>query len=183
MEYLKRLYNDISVKIILSEIENIPKYRESIALQSNGDISYPFYGIANQIKIDDVERKKLSKIHKNNNWNNDWKEENWNNMVHPIFNLPYTNQIIEDFKMKRARLLRIPPRSCYEWHTDREYRIHIPLKTNDNTFFIIGKNVFNLPADNCAYWANTKIGHTFVNASSETRLHLVGMTDEYLGDI
>ena len=73
----------------------------------------------------------------------------------------------------------------YSYHVDSSPRVHIPLITNEMCFFILEKQMFNLPVGK-SYWIDTRKGHTALNGSNPRRQpdfkrwHLVGMTDEIL---
>jgi hypothetical protein len=98
-----------------------------------------------------------------------------NDVIQPLFNIPYTNQILEKFKLGYTRLMVLHPKTCYTYHIDKSNRVHIPIITNENNFFVIEDSVFRLPANGSVYEVNTTKKHTFVNASLETRIHIVGL--------
>lgn len=91
-----------------------------------------------------------------------------------IFDMPYTNSILHKLGMYRSRLLNMMPKTCYSYHTDPTMRIHIPLITDENNFFVIDDIVTRYPADGSYYLIDTTKKHTFVNASHIERLHIVG---------
>ena len=93
------------------------------------------------------------------------------------YDLPYTNSVLSDLKMYRSRLMKMTSKHCYSYHRDRTQRIHIPLVTNENCFFVIEDRVLRIPADGNHYLIDTRKMHTFVNASFEERLHIVGCVD------
>ena len=64
---------------------------------------------------------------------------------------------------------------CYWAHTDRLDRVHIPLVTNYDNFFVIDDTIHRLPVGD-VYLSKTTSYHTFVNASQEERIHLVAAT-------
>ena len=90
------------------------------------------------------------------------------------YDLPYTNSVLSDLKMYRSRLMNMPPKYCYSYHKDPTPRMHIPLITNENCFFVVDDEVIRLPADGNHYLIDTRKIHTFVNASWHHRLHIVG---------
>jgi len=102
----------------------------------------------------------------------------WNHtedeFIYPIFDMPYTNGILKELKMFRSRIMNMPSKTCYSYHTDPSKRMHIPLVTNENCFFVIDDEVVRLPADGNHYVIDTTKIHTFVNASFENRIHIVG---------
>jgi len=95
----------------------------------------------------------------------------------PLFNIPYTNSIMEKFNMFRTRIMVQDPTTCYSYHQDYTPRIHIPLVTNEKCFFILEDILHRLKGDGSVYWVDTVQRHTAVNASWETRIHLVGCVD------
>jgi hypothetical protein len=98
---------------------------------------------------------------------------------YPIFNMPYTNSIIEKYNLYRSRIMRLNPNRCYTYHIDKRKRGHIPLITNDKCFFVFdesdGEIIRRYPADGNYYELNTTIRHTAINGSNEPRIHLVGV--------
>ena len=87
--------------------------------------------------------------------------------------MTYTNQVLKDLNVYRARVMRMPSKTCYSYHQDYTRRLHIPLITNENCFFVIDDEVIRYPADGNYYVADTRKFHTFVNASWEERIHIV----------
>ena len=91
-----------------------------------------------------------------------------------IYDLPYTNSILKKHNIFRARLLTLPPKSCYIYHKDPTQRFHIPLITHPYCFFIIEEEVYHFPADGTYNIVDTTKMHTAVNASEINRYHIVG---------
>lgn len=73
----------------------------------------------------------------------------------------------------RVRIMRMGPKSTYTYHMDCETRLHFALKTTPKAMFIIDDEVFRVPADGQGYIINTTSLHTAVNASLESRIHIV----------
>ena len=69
----------------------------------------------------------------------------------------------------------LKPKTCYTYHIDKSKRVHIPLITNKENFFVVSDTVFRLPADGSVYEVDTTNIHTFVNGSMKNRIHLVGL--------
>ena len=146
----------IDIDRILVELEmHVPKARQ-VALQGVKGNRDPFYGVG-----------KLSEVHHREN-----------EFVVPNFDMKYTNSVLEELGMFRSRLMTMCKTSCYSYHKDSTKRIHIPLITNDKCFFVIDDIVNRYPADGNYYIADTTKMHTFVNASWEDRIHIVGCTNE-----
>lgn len=140
----------IDIEKILCELSDLPKYEDQIMLQTMSGTTDPFYGTG-KAKHDNVE---------------------FNIPMFP--NMIYTNNIIEMLGIYRTRVLRLKPKTCYTYHTDRTKRIHIPLITNNKCMFIIDDKVYRYPADGNYYEINTTLLHTAINASREDRIHIVG---------
>jgi hypothetical protein len=102
----------------------------------------------------------------------------WDFCVNLFPKLEYTNEIIEELRMYRTRVMRMAPKSCLSYHKDPTRRVHIPLITNTNAFLLIDKSAYNLIDDGSAYLVDTKKMHTAINASFVNRIHLVGVVDE-----
>jgi len=150
--------NDISIDIdhILLELESLPEYKDQISLQGLKGQTDPFYGTGRITHIDAKET----------------------DFAYPIFpKILYTNDVLTKFGMYRTRVMNMAPKTCYTYHQDYTRRVHIPLITNENCFFIIDDEVIRYPANGSVYIADTRKMHTFVNASTEYRLHIVGCID------
>tara|TARA_B100000902_G_scaffold126881_2_gene126363 strand:+ start:9950 stop:10366 length:417 start_codon:yes stop_codon:yes gene_type:complete len=98
-----------------------------------------------------------------------------------IFEFEYVNSLIHRFKMYHTRLMRLHPRECYSYHADMAPRIHFPIITNNECFFVLENTTFNMPKGK-GYWVDTRKNHTAFNGNkSQTnfiRWHIVGNTDE-----
>jgi Aspartyl/Asparaginyl beta-hydroxylase len=79
----------------------------------------------------------------------------------------------------RVRLLLLPPNTCYSFHHDAGWRLHIPLQTNANAFMVIHGRLWHLPAG-AAYLTNVEHHHTALNAGSTDRIHIVFGNSTYL---
>lgn len=142
----------IDVERILLELEILPDYDTQIGLQGVFGIPDPFYATG---RITD-------KAH---------TEEQFTEF---LFNIPYTNSILQQLSVYRARVMRMRPKTCYTYHQDWTKRMHIPLVTNPNCFLIVDDQVLRYPADGDSYIVDTTKMHTAVNASLEDRIHIVG---------
>ena len=143
----------INIEHILLELEDLPKYDTQLSLQVTADGSSG--------------EGQLAKL--------DYKEEDFNVFAYDI---PYTNSVLSELGMYRTRLMNMKPKTCYSYHWDPTKRMHIPLLTNENNFFVIDDEISRYPADGSYYLIDTTKKHTFVNASFENRLHIVCCVSE-----
>lgn len=101
--------------------------------------------------------------------------------LHPF----YKNSYIEDLlrmlphKITRLRWMSLAPRGCYSFHQDLTWRLHIPVLTSKEAFFLFRSptQLVNLDEGQC-YRVNTMETHTALNTSQEERVHLVGCIHE-----
>lgn len=86
-------------------------------------------------------------------------------------------------KVWRTRIMIARPKSCYSIHRDLSPRLHLPIKTNDQCYFLFTKpeTLIHMPTNGKTYWIDTRCEHTFLNGSLEPRIHLV-MNTEYSYD-
>lgn len=76
------------------------------------------------------------------------------------------------YNLGRIRIMESKPKTCLTWHTDPSTRLHFPLKTQDGCLMIIEDEVMHIPQNE--WWhTNTKVQHTALNGSKESRYHLV----------
>ena len=146
----------IDVERILLELEKLPKYDSQIMLQSPAGVTDPLLGIGPSSEFD-------------------YKEKDF---TEPTFDLSYTNSVIQHLGMFRTRVMKMKMKTCYTYHRDPTQRIHIPLITNENCFFVIDDQVLRTPADGNHYLIDTRKMHTFVNASFKERIHIVGCVND-----
>lgn len=80
----------------------------------------------------------------------------------------------------RFRAMYMMPACSLTMHHDNEARAHVALKTDEDNFFVVNrKEIYHLPADNKVRVMDTRHTHTFVNASVDTRIHIVAGLDTY----
>jgi len=94
--------------------------------------------------------------------------------INPFFQNTIFEKLIEKYQMKRTRLMWMGNFACYSMHTDLSPRIHIPLITNDQSYFIFKQGLISNLSIGSVYWVDTKKEHTAINGSNDWRLHLVG---------
>jgi len=66
----------------------------------------------------------------------------------------------------------IPEHKDHGTHLENCRRIHIPIKTNENVYFIVDNETFVLEENSVYEFDNTKI-HNVINNSDEKRIHLI----------
>lgn len=142
----------IDIDHILLELSQLPDYGNQLSLQVTAD------GKSGEGRLANL----------------DHEEKDFNVFA---YDLPYTNSILSELKMYRSRIMNMYPSLCYSYHRDPTPRIHIPLVTNENCFFVIEDEVIRLPADGNYYYVDTTKKHTFVNASAKDRIHIIGCVD------
>jgi hypothetical protein len=62
-------------------------------------------------------------------------------------------------------------------HYDKNPRIHIPLLTNPECYFVFKNGMIQHLEVGSSYWVDTRLHHTFINCSAQKRLHLVGVVE------
>lgn len=78
----------------------------------------------------------------------------------------------------RSRLMALRPKSCLTFHTDigATMRFHVPIVTNRDCMFIHNipePIVSKMPSVGQLYTFDSSVPHTAINASRESRIHLV----------
>jgi len=147
----------LDIQKILNELKLLPEYDKQIMLQGVNSKADHSYGTG---RLDDIDNSVKE-------WEQDFKE-----FLFP--ELEYVNFILKKLNMTRTRVMKMAPKTCYSYHQDPSKRVHIPLITNEKCFFVVADEVIRLPADGNHYVIDTTKLHTFVNASFEDRIHIVG---------
>ena len=97
--------------------------------------------------------------------------------LNPFFKDTVFEEIINKYNFKRTRLMWVGPYACYSMHKDKTPRIHIPLVTNPECYFLFYPGqLINLKTGH-VWWTDTTKRHTFINCSDQHRLHLVGVVE------
>lgn len=100
-----------------------------------------------------------------------WRE---GSNINPLFKDTIFETIINKYQLRRTRLMWIKPLCCYSMHQDFSPRLHIPLITNTDCYFVFKEfGLHHFPVGH-AYWVDTTKEHSAMNCSSEWRLHLLG---------
>lgn len=101
----------------------------------------------------------------------EWKDTNY---LNPFFKGTIFEELINKYQIKRTRLMWAKPFACYSMHQDVSPRLHIPLITNPDCYFVFKDSApIHMPTGQ-VYWTDTTQHHTAMNCSKEWRLHLVG---------
>lgn len=87
-------------------------------------------------------------------------------------------EVINKYNLIRTRLMWVSPMTCYSMHTDSTPRIHIPIITNPECYFVFKNGTIQHMPAGLVYWADTTQYHTFMNCSNMPRLHLVGVVEQ-----
>ena len=95
--------------------------------------------------------------------------------LNPFFKDTIFEEIIKKYNLKRTRLMWVYPFACYSMHYDTTARIHIPLITNPECYFVFKNGLVENLKIGASYWVDTRLPHTFINCSEHKRLHLVGV--------
>jgi hypothetical protein len=103
-------------------------------------------------------------------------EINYTNL-NPLFKDTIFEEIINKYKLLRTRLMWVGPYACYSMHKDRTPRIHIPMITNLECYFVFRYGQLTNLKTGHVWWVDTTQTHTFINCSEHPRLHLVGAVE------
>lgn len=95
--------------------------------------------------------------------------------LNQLFKNTIIEKIVCDLKLFRTRAMIKEPKTCYTFHRDQTWRIHIPIITNPQCVFYFPDHneQFHLE-ESRIYAVNTKEVHTFINGSNKSRIHFVG---------
>jgi hypothetical protein len=95
-------------------------------------------------------------------------------ILNPFFKDTVFEELINKYKLFKTRLMWLNPYACYSMHKDESPRIHIPLITNSECYFIFKAiSPYHLSVNN-VYLTDTTRPHSFMNCSETSRLHIVG---------
>ena len=136
------------------------KKLNGVSIQHRKNVPLPFNAIDGLVSLDYYDK--------------DCTYEDFN-IVHENFKNTEYERIINDFNLVRSRVLLLHGKTCYTFHRDESWRLHIPIKTNPNCliYFLDHKEHFHLE-EGKIYTVNANERHTAINGSSEDRIHFVG---------
>ena len=163
-----QIIRQVDTTKILHEVSDI-KYDDRILLQGTHEGQDPFELIGKSLTGESLEetRNRVRDMIESRGYSNQ-------DIDVPLFDTPYINSLMSELNMYYTRLMRLPAGKCYPLHKDTTARIHIPIVTNEDNFFIIEDEMIRLPVGS-AYRIDTTRTHTFVNASSKSRVHVIGI--------
>lgn len=98
--------------------------------------------------------------------------------LNPFFKDTIFEEVINRYNLTRTRLMWVNPYACYSMHQDDTPRIHIPLITNPECYFVFRKGKIIHLTKKIVWWVDTREMHTFMNCSDQPRLHLVGVVEK-----
>ena len=136
----------------------------------------------NQIAITSFDGKNVMV---DNKFNEDYKRipEIDLNLMNEWFKNTYVEEVInkinKKYKTTKWRFMKLTPeRRAYSYHKDETKRLHIPLLTNDECFFIIEKQLYEMNQPGVLYEMDTTQNHTALNLGWSDRVHMVGAFSE-----
>ena len=98
--------------------------------------------------------------------------------IHEKFLNTEFENIINDFKLYRSRIMIMEGKTCYSFHADSTWRLHVPIVTNNDCVFYFPEYNQHYHLElGTVYLVNTTEKHTFINASQNQRVHMVGCID------
>ena len=100
------------------------------------------------------------------------------NLINSVFKDTVFESIINQYHLTRSRLMWVYPFACYSMHKDYSCRLHIPLVTNKDCYFVFKDQEPQHLALGNIYLTDTRKFHTFMNCSDSPRLHFVGICQE-----
>lgn len=98
--------------------------------------------------------------------------------INPFFKDTIFENLINKHNLKRTRLMWVGPYACYSMHKDETPRVHIPLITNPECYFVFKDGSIKNLHKGYVWWVDTRLRHTFINCSDQHRLHLVGVVEK-----
>lgn len=95
-------------------------------------------------------------------------------ILNPFFKDTIFEELVIKYKLFKTRLMWLNPYACYSMHVDESPRIHIPLITNEQCYFIFKALPPVHLSTGKVFWTDTTKHHSFMNCSAQPRLHFVG---------
>jgi hypothetical protein len=96
---------------------------------------------------------------------------------HSALENTYIKQLLEslNFPVAHARIMNLPPKTCYTTHVDYYTRYHIPVTTKPLQTYMHfpDKETTVRMYPGKMYWTNTHELHNFINGTFENRIHII----------
>jgi len=192
----------IDIKRILDEISVLPELKQQVSskqimLQTVEGCTDPYFGTGYiyqfskggvHVQGDYKDLQKVKKLFEDSNWQEindlddsvcefiDVKETDFTIPMFP--ELEYTNSVIEELGLYRARLINLQPARCVTRHVDQTPRLHIPLITHEQCKIVYDDEIVHFPADGKVYRIDGQRPHMAYNASLIDRYHIIGCIHE-----
>lgn len=107
------------------------------------------------------------------------KDEKKYKYVQPSLEGTEIQKLIDQHNAFRTRIMIMPGRHSYSVHNDVTPRIHVPIISNPQAWMIWPfDSVCTRLSEGFVYWTDTTKEHTFMNGSTEQRIHLVMCVEE-----
>lgn len=168
MELIKEINYNIDINKLLKIVngyvyKDLALRMEGFSVQTRLNVPYPWNF------IDGLESLKL---YPTGTVEQDFK------FLNQIFKNTVIENIVCDLKLFRTRVMIKNQKTCYSFHQDATWRVHIPIITDPQCVFYFPEHGqrFHLEVGK-VYNVNTKEIHTFINASERQRVHMVGCID------
>lgn len=143
-----------------------------------------YFDIQNSIKWQNFTKCKQASLQYKDDENPDVSglgKGNGTDLMYRNINENYKNTIFEEliikYNLTRTRLMLVEPWSCYSMHRDTTPRIHIPIITNPECYFVFKSGKIEHLSEGFVYWVDTTKFHTFINCSDKQRIHLVASVE------
>ena len=81
--------------------------------------------------------------------------------------------LLAKYNVIRGRMMLLSGKTCYTYHRDPTWRLHIPVITSNDSIFIVDDIVYRLSNPGQVYLVNTTLFHSAINMKDEDRVHIV----------
>lgn len=98
--------------------------------------------------------------------------------LNPLYKDTIFEELVKKYNLVRSRFLWLGASACYSFHADPAPRVHIPIFTNNQSWFIFKNGKNEHLSVGYSYWVDTRLEHTAMNGHSDKpRLHMVGVVN------
>ena len=153
-------------------------FRELLIKHNSVEIPKDVIYDQNQIAITSFDGKNVMV---DNKFNEDYKRipEIDLNLMNEWFKNSYVEEVIniinKTYNTTKWRFMRLSSdRRAHSYHKDETKRLHIPLLANEECFFIIEKQLYEMNQPGVLYEMDTTQYHTALNLGWTDRVHMVG---------